>query len=291
MRVPRRVSGRVLTAAGALLLAATAGACGTDPDTDPGTGTGTDSAEPHLDTALARSVAWSSAHLDAADPYTLVVFDFVHRRYAIAEFAGARELAQLGVAAADPAAEPELRLIRTDVRVLAAQLAEPDAHPSSLLVRGALACDEPGTPDDFEAWLEAAIVAGGYDLTHAAVAIGIEADLGCAPTGGAALRARIVDALATQAAADTRVDDVAIERLAMLEYLGARERIAAARIAALLAAQRDDGSFPAADTAAALHATALATWVLAGQVEAAAVPPGTGAPGGGDPAAPLALLG
>ncbi len=296
MRAQRRISARAGAAAGALLLAAGAGACSPDSER-----ADTETADPatsatDLDTALERSVAWSSARLDAADPYTLVVFDFVHRRYAIAEFADARALARSGVADADPAAEPELRLVRPDVRVNAAQLVEPDAHAPSVLVRGALACDEPGTPAGFEARLDAAIAAGGYDLTHAAVAIGIEVDLGCAPTGGDELRARIVDALATQASADTRVDDVAIERLAMLEYLGARERIPAERVTALIAAQRADGSFPADDTAAALHATVLATWVIAGQVEAGPDPQGADAqgssvPGGGDPAAPLALLG
>ncbi len=212
-----------------------------------------------------RAIEWASAQLDATDPFTLVVYDHLYRRFGIAEFDRARPLA---VDALDTLGETEeRRLIDPDARVDPAAFDDPDAYAPGLLVAGALACDEPGSPPDFEQWLADAIAAGGYDLTHAAVAIGIETELGCAPTGGDARRGEIVDALSKAVAADRDVDDVAIERMAMLVYLDELDRVPDQRLGDLVAAQQPDGSFTTTEAGFERHTTALAIWVLGAVVE------------------------
>jgi hypothetical protein len=215
--------------------------------------------------AYDRAIEWADTQLDATDPFTLVVYDHLHRRFGIAEFARARPLA---VGALDTLGDTnERRLIDPDARIDAAVFDDAEAYAPGLLVVGALACDEPGSPPEFEAWLAAAITTGGYDLTHAAVAIGIETELGCPPTGGDAQRAAIVDALSEAVAADTDVDDVAIERMAMLVYLDALDRIPDHRLRDLVAAQQSDGSFTTTEAGFERHTTALAIWVLGTVVE------------------------
>jgi hypothetical protein len=146
-------------------------------------------------------------------------------------------------------------------------------------VRGALACDEPGRPPGFDGTLRAAAGAGGYPLTHAALALGIEQELGCDPTGGDALRAEIVDALRRAVAADTTVDDAAVERVAILTYLGEGDAVPRSRLDAVAGAARRHGGLPGPDVATRQHTTALAIWSLAARVlpartGATIVPPG-----------------
>jgi hypothetical protein len=215
-----------------------------------------------LQQALGRGVGWSRAHLGDTDAFTLVVFDYLWRRFGIDELSSARSRAQRLTADARPADEPELRMIRPGARPSPASLREP-ASAAARLVRDALACDEPESPPELGTLLRAAVAHGGYELTHAAVVLQIEHDLGCPPTGGSELRGQITSALVAEVGHDRTVVDVSVERLAMLALLGAGARIPAARLHALLDAQQSDGGWPGSDLPTRAHTTALAIWVLA----------------------------
>lgn len=212
--------------------------------------------------ALDRVVAASARSLETTDVFTLIIFDYVARRYELASLKGARELALAATNGASPDQEPELRMIRPAARPTAASLREANGNASSMLVRNALACDSPGSAPDFETRLRTAIDSGGYALTHAAVALGIEAELRCPATGGTNLRAMIIDAIALAVADDTTVDDLSVERMAMLVYMDAAHHIPVARLDALVAAIRDDGTIAGPDIATQRHTAGLAIWVL-----------------------------
>jgi hypothetical protein len=213
-----------------------------------------------VDGALDRATAWSAKNLDTTDAFTLAFADYVGRRYGIAAFAPARALAQQKVASEQAATQPDLRLVVPSARVAPPALTE-QARPAFMLLRGGLACGDPGTPPDFETRLRAAIVAGDYDLTHAAFALGVEHELGCAPTGGASLRQEVVHALEQSIGRTTRIDDLAVERMAALVYLGGNLPDAAVR--AIIAAEHRDGSFTAPDPGTQRHLGIFAVWALA----------------------------
>ena len=215
-----------------------------------------------VDRALARAVAWSAANLDTTDAFTLAFADYVGRRYGITEArAGTRARPSRRLRASRPSRSPICRLVNPSARVAPAALTE-QARPAFMLLRGGLACGDPGTPPDFESRLRAAIVAGDYDLTHAAFALGVERELGLppdrrrrAPPGDRRrARARPIDP-------GGPVDDLAVERMAALAYLGGRVPPAAVR--AIVAAQRRDGSFAAPDDGTQRHLGVFAVWALA----------------------------
>ena len=258
---------RVLVALGLVL----GGSCSTANGPTPKTDQGLTSAPPSRPAtaaaraALDRAIAWAGSELVNTDPFTLVVYDYLHRRFEIDEFGSARSLA---VDALDSLGETsERRLIDASARVDPAVFADLDTYIPGLLVAAALACDDPGSPAEFERWLRTAVDAGGYDLTHAVVAIGIEAELGCPPTGGEALRGEFVDALSQAVALDVAIDDVSVERMAMLVYLDEFDRIPEGRLADLIEAQQVDGSYTTPEPNFENHTTALAIWVLAAVVE------------------------
>lgn len=255
--------------AGAVALAL-AGACsngGEASESPTATGVSSSTTAPLDDVALHSgldtAIAWLAAELPETDAFTLAFVDYVGRRYGIAEFAEARALAQRAAASERPETQPDLRLVFPDARVAPEALTETGSPPGFLLVRGGLACDEPGSPEGFDDQIRAAIDAGGYDLTHAGLALGIERDLGCAPTGGTELRDAVVAALVAEAETATAIDDLAAERLAVLVYLGAADRVTNAQIAAVIDAQQGDGSIAAPDPATARHLMTFAVWVLA----------------------------
>jgi len=232
-----------------------------------------------VDRALGRAIGWSAANLDTTDAFTLAFADDVGRRYGITEFAPARGLARQKAANEQAASQPDLRLVDPSARVAPAALTE-QARPAFMLLRGGLACGDPGTPPDFEQRLRAAIVAGDYDLTHAAFALGVERELGCSPTGGEALRQEMVDALERSIDGTKRIDDLAVERMAALVYLGGQ--LPGSAVRAVVAAQRPNGSFAAPDPGTQRHLGIFAVWALA---SAAAARPGA------DPNARLVLAG
>ena len=214
------------------------------------------------DAALDRVIRFSARSLRDTDPFTLVLLDYLSRRFSIADLSSAHGLAQQAMANADPKLEPELRLFQPTARPTAESLRDSSADLNSLLVRNALACDAPGVAPNFEATLIEAIRRGGYYLTHAAIAIGIQSELGCVATGGDAVRIEIIGALEQVVRRQSQVDDLAVERVAMLCYLGASARVPPARITSIVAAIASTGEPPGPDAATRRHTAALTIWAL-----------------------------
>lgn len=204
-----------------------------------------------------RAIAWSVDHLGTTDPYTVVLLDYVRRRFGLRALDGtAAQLdAQTGIAEG-----PEARLIDPRRRPTEADL----PSDSYSLVAAALACDGIGAPDDFSERLTEAVDLGGYDLTHALVARLVERSLGCREHVSPELTNDLETALRAEIAASHTWDDLAIERIAVLDTVADVDPGDFA-IAALLSTQRADGSFgelPADDLGVRTHATALAVWAL-----------------------------
>lgn len=106
----------------------------------------------------------------------------------------------------------------------------------------------------------------GYVLTHQALALLVADWAGCtlpAAIDRDALAARYAARLRAEASAHPFADDLFFERLAMLAHLGFASEIAPSWIAALRAAQRPEGCFPAGPTVPCHpHPTGLALWTL-----------------------------
>jgi len=226
-----------------------------------------------LERSLARGVAWFEAHVAQVDPSWASVLGYLQRRFGFSLRLASGELAH---AAGGGSARPEIAGLyrrledpdaRVDPRAIAALPSQTDRMTAL-----ALHCDQLGLPERWPELLRSASLAGGYALTHAALARAWTLENGCLPPQALAPLAReqgdLLAALVARADenADPRLPstDQWIEALALLYYTGERERVRPEWIEALLAAQRRDGGWavkpdaPRSDP----HTTALALWVL-----------------------------
>ncbi|MGH0028862.1 MAG: FG-GAP-like repeat-containing protein [Myxococcota bacterium] len=222
--------------------------------------------------ALQDALAWFEREARPVDPSWAGLFAYYQRRFGL-EVVDARG-APLHTATA-ARARPEVaavfrRLVDPGAAVRPAVLASLE-HEIDRMTAGALHCDRIPLPDDWKDTLAAAGRAGGYALTHAALAGQWARENGCdGHEAAAALRPDQVEALlALVAERDTlagRFDtptDLWLEALAMLAYLGAAERIPDDALADLLAARLPDGGWPLAPGGPSHpHPTALALWPL-----------------------------
>ena len=226
-----------------------------------------------LERSLARGIEWFEAHVARADPSWANVIAYLHRRFGLSlrrtsgerveatgSSSGRPEIDALYRRLSDPSA-------RADPRTIAALPSQIDRMTAL-----ALHCDQLGLPPGRPELLQRASLSGGYALTHAALARAwtLENDCLSATALETSQREQTELLVALVARADAPRDpkrsstDQRIEALAMLYYTGARECVRPEWIAALLAAQREDGGWPLNPDAARSdpHATALALWVL-----------------------------
>lgn len=210
-------------------------------------------------TSLRKAIAFADRHQAAADAYLQPILDYLHRAFGLEEFSGA---AERGRAAVGPSAatDPEYRLFDPSFRVDPAVLEQ--GAPGALLLPYALACDEPGLPTDAEELFRSQTEEGEYGLTHVGLAIQILDDLGCEVPWAADLRTRVIADLRSAVEGASKVDDLHVERLAVLGYLGEIDAITPSQVAAVVATQRSDGGWPDPDLPTRMHTTALAIWVL-----------------------------
>lgn len=121
----------------------------------------------------------------------------------------------------------------------------------------------PQEPAPLAAELRSVADEGGYPLTHAGLAFELARERGCFDELQArSLHRAIVPALRAAVAKTVSVDDLAIERFAILGFLG--ERLPAAMVRSIATAQLPDGSW--VDPTGKLpswHPTMLAVWALA----------------------------
>jgi len=221
--------------------------------------------------SIDRGVAFAADHLGRVETHSLAVLDYLRRNYHLDGLRGARrsiERRASTVGGDDPLA----RLVTPARRPTRRALAE--VVGTDRLIALALECDRVAYPHTYAGELGTAATAGGMELTHAAFAIGIARDLGCAAPVTAPVHGAIVDGLHDALAAGPAVDDVSLEQAAMLGYLGVVDRVPPEFVPRIAGAQRDDGGWRAAAAdESSWHATALAIWALS-----AVLSPGAGVP-------------
>ena len=136
-------------------------------------------------------------------------------------------------------------------------------HPIARLLYPALHCDYLALPDDYGARIGGAAEAGGYDASHAALALGFLEERGCAVPRAGRLRATVIGAMDRELRAAQAADDLSMELCAMLAYAGAHEWIETRWSAVIGAAQREDGGWGYADaTESDWHHTTVALLCL-----------------------------
>jgi hypothetical protein len=221
------------------------------------------------DAALRRAVAFVRAQRGSVDVPSLLIFDYQSRRWHLHGLAGFRDFAR----AIPGATSPEnafVRLFGPTHRASRAALRL--TRDTDRLTAYALECRHvPPTPA-YARRLRAAITSGGYDATHALLAIGWIDELGCRLPSAAKLRRQAVARVAGELRTATAVTDLSLEQGAFLDYAGAARAIPAAWARRVRAAQRPDGGWaedPAGTrvgdhdpTRSNWHATGLALWSL-----------------------------
>lgn len=236
-----------------------------------------------LDDARDSALAYFAAEVESVDPGWAQLFGYMHRRFGLTAWdAAGRPLHEI----------PEGQE-RPEIAAIYRRLSDPSAGismrqiaalPTAIdrITASALHCDRIPLPMDWPRVLRQAADLGGYALTHAAVASQWTLENGCVPaTALAALQREQVDrliqlvrhrdALAGHMEAS---QDIWIEAIAMLYYLGAGDRVELAWIREMVQAQRPDGSWahhPRSEQSDP-HTTALALWVLLEQLQPDAPP-------------------
>ena len=232
----------------------------TSPTATSPTATGVPPSEsPDPDAALERGADHAAAQLANIDIASLSMFAYLHRNWGLEGLSDAAPLAaaRAGSAQLDPE-EANLR------RLVDGTSGVPDGPPPSerttqVLTR-ALQCDRtPLGTQELEA-ARALVDGGGYDTTHAALAVGWMDELACDPATVAELRDRTVQRLLVEFDPGGAVTDLALEQSATLHYLGAGDAVTDEWVRATLAAQRDDGGW--GERQSTWHMTLLALWTL-----------------------------
>ena len=216
-----------------------------------------------LTSAADRGESHLRQHADQIHPTMLMILDFLARRFDIgwmqAAAAPVRTPSSATPCADGGTSEAECerasaqasirRLVDPSVRVTAAQiasLADPTVSKVDGFTFAALHCRTVPLPEDYPQrlahWLDPA--GDDYDPTHAALALQWALEQGCLDAGEEAiarLRALAIEQLVRFADGVPR--DQPIEAVAMLGYLGARDRVERRWVDAIVAAQHGDGGW------------------------------------------------
>lgn len=106
----------------------------------------------------------------------------------------------------------------------------------------------------------------GYITTHIAIAVVIMDERGCAPEGIEELRERTIRMMSDGLQADHTVNDLNIERMAVLQEMGRSDLVDPTWITDVLVAQQPNGAWTLrpSDPASDWHPTLLALWLLCG---------------------------
>jgi hypothetical protein len=225
-----------------------------------------------------RALRYFATQVEGSQPSWAPIFDYLHRRFGL-EAVDARgrplhlpppgrpegEIAAIYHRAWDPAAA-----VRKE------QIAALES-PIDRISASALHCDRIALPVEWEAILGEASRVGGYALTHAVLAGQWTIENGCRSQNELADlqndQVALLEQLAGQReetiAAFDAGQDIWIETLAMLYYLGADDRVRDEWLDALVAAQRSDGGWARGrrEDRSDPHPTSLSLWVLLERLE------------------------
>lgn len=217
--------------------------------------------------AISRGLSY--LRQDPSDVSALIVLDYLQRKYALS--------AELAFETTHAGTDDDSRLAVWGRFVGTDRLS--DEISLGFLTRGAeieevvmraLYCDRFALPAAYGGLLQRFAERGGYELTHASLAVKLMRDNGCTVDGievpdfEEQLRRRTID-LIHRAPQDRRFEelDVRYEALAILEDFLIHRNVAPSEIARVLAEQQSDGGWrPTADQPSAPHPTVMAIWAL-----------------------------
>ncbi|MBX7160670.1 MAG: hypothetical protein K1X95_10300 [Acidimicrobiia bacterium] len=238
--------------------------------------------EAELIDAAARGDAWLLSQGTNLPAYVPLLLDLLRRRFGLDVPAAVAGLVSESAAAGEsaPAMRVFSRLVDPSVSISSSDLAAV-TDEIDRITAPALACDQVGLPDGYLDLLERAVALGGYERTHAVLALQWLRENRCIDEAEAAGRSQrwaddLVRTVEDERAGGDAAGDLAIEAMAMLAYTGHADRIEQAWIDAVLAAQHPDGSWPQGGSRPdpAPHATVLAVWLLSelGNPDAPSIP-------------------
>lgn len=237
-----------------------AGSSGTD-ESDASSSTG---GSP-IDEAIDRGIAGTLTLADQ-DIVLLLLMDAMHRRFAIADFAGAA--AQYDATIAELPEPPvdalAFRRIFDPTQTLTAEQLAAIAPGVNEVTVPALFCDVLPFPAAYAERLQQDAAMGGYELTHVALALRWIDELGCAPPVDVAFADQVAtDTLALVDASDG-LDDLEIEAALFAALLVGIDVLPADLGDAVLAGQLDDGTWPhdAGDVEGDWHTTGLGLFLV-----------------------------
>ena len=147
-----------------------------------------------VDRAVAAGAASVAPQLGSIDVASASLFDYLYRNWGVEGLSGARPQAEQRAAAGGLVDDEALleRLVLADAPPPGIPT---DTEPTTAVLADALHCDRRPVDGDRLAALAAG---GGYDTTHAALALGWMQELGCPVP--AELRGRVVDRMADELA-------------------------------------------------------------------------------------------
>lgn len=217
--------------------------------------------------AIERGLSYLRRH--PSDVSALIVLDYLQRRYALP--AGLAFEATRPPGADDPRFTVWGRFVGRDRLVDDRALGAlgPSAGIEEIVMH-ALYCDRFPLPASYGGLLRDLAERGGYELTHAVLALKLARDHGCALDGFALAQfeeraRRRLRVLIERTPEDTRFEDLDVryEALAILQDFLVDREVSLPTIARLLAEQQPDGGWrPAADQPSAPHPTVMAVWAL-----------------------------
>lgn len=212
------------------------------------------------DPAVDRGAEYVATQLSTVEPHSLVVFDYLARKWQLGSLRHARGEARRR-APRSSADDPLIRLIFP--RRVAKKRALAGSVGTDRLLAIALRCDRSGYPGRYGDELRAAIDAGGMDLTHVAFALEFARELRCPAPVPRAVRTLVIERLRDALAAAPPIDDLSLEQAAMLCFLGDRALVPPDFVTRAVAAQQPDGGWAAqAGNESSWHTTGLAVWVV-----------------------------
>jgi hypothetical protein len=220
-----------------------------------------------------QAMAKAVPYLLSVDPMPIhlpLLLDIIKRRYGVTRFDGMTERYDLIMKEARGQKLSRMRVLRRILdrqnRILPRDIEAIDITSIDGITSRALYCDKKDLPDDYVARLKTSMSESDYGATHAALALMWMKENGCPSPLTDEETQKLVERLAAIPTADGRVTDVEVEAATFLCCMGHADLLTPAFIDQVVAAQREDGSWPydsvETNDRAHWHTSALALWLL-----------------------------
>lgn len=230
------------------------------------------------DRELRSAVSYLRTQRSSIDVTSLLIFDYMARRWTVRGLAEFRRYAHR-LPGAMSSSNAFVRLFGPRRHPSPAALAA--VRDTDTVTATVLECEKTPLGNPFASRLRGAVRAGGYQATHVLLALRWARDLGCHFSGEDKIREGAIRRVASELRSAETVTDLSTEQAAFLAELGAIRRIRSDWPERVRSAQRSDGGWaedPAATpigdhdpTRSNFHSTGLALWYLLAVAEAGAV--------------------